>query len=373
MKKTITLFLAIALAIPAYSKENKNLIFKDPKNSYLEILTSGYCYGSNYSAFGINLGIVRHVQFLKLGFMCSAEYSHEYGMSNSAEILAGLKLRNFSLDILGGYAQNHVKINSSNPINGDFSINKFSIWKPFIGGQIGFNIPLNQNMAISIKGGIKKSFYSPSDLDVDPEGNWRIDKIEVDNLKWYGGISWSYFIKKDRQISGDNCWRASTFGGWSNLGLIAGAKAIHFHRNSYNYGRILGVGTEYTIKNKTASNGIFIQFGYQFLPKGEKSFMVYDFGIEAGFGEYAKTCEASTKDDPGRYQEKYALYSPGVNGKAYIGAAFHCGILTFGVDAYIGSWVCRGSDFAGDFGFDGNHSENAGIKFGANATFSIAL
>ena len=254
--------------------KNKNLRFTDPEKVHTEISISGLYSGGGYSAYGGALNIRRQHQYFGYGVQINSEYSKEYGVANSAALLGGVRFGkkvSFGIDALAGYGQSHVDVWGSNPSNGDRSHSVSSVWRPYVAGQANINFLLGNNVMLSILGGYKHSFFSNSDSEIATEGNWQTDKVTLDANRWYAGLSLAFLLNKERQISGDNCWRGEAFGGWSNLGWLAGARAIHFHRNSYYGGSVLGFGTEYTINDGNAANGIFAQAGYQFLPWGERS------------------------------------------------------------------------------------------------------
>lgn len=393
LKRIILSLLAITLVTPLFAQEienknnsygnrvvingvkNKNLRFTDPEKIHTEISISGLYSGGNYSAYGAAINVRRQHRFLGYGVQINSEYSREYGVANSAALLGGMRFGkkvSFGIDALAGYGQSHVDVLGSNPSNGDRSHSVSSVWRPYVAGQASLNFLLGKNVMLSVIGGYKHSFFANSDSEIATEENWQIDQVTLDANRWYAGLSLAFLLKKGRQISGDNCWRGEAFGGWSNLGWLAGARAIHFHRNSYYGGSVLGFGTEYTINGKSAANGIFAQAGYQFLPWGEKSPLVFDLGGQIGFAEYAKTTEASTEDGE-RYRMASKLYSPGGNAKIYAGFAYHNGGFTIGCDTFAGYWLCTNSQFAGDLGFQGTYSKNHGFLYGAVAKLAFSF
>ncbi len=393
IKKIIIAILAIAMITPAFAQEaenkskyygtrvlingerNKNLRFIDPEKTHTEFSVAAIYSGGDYSAYGGAVNVRRQHRFLGYGVQVNSEYSKEYGVANSAALLGGVRFGkkvSFGIDALGGYGQSHIDVLGSNPSNGDRCRNRSSVWRPFISGQINLNFLLGKNVMLSILGGYKHSFFANSDSEIAFEGNWQLDQVTLDANRWFAGMSLAFLLHKERQISGDNCWRGEAFGGWTNLGWIAGARAIHFHRNSYYGGRILGFGTEYTFNEGSAANGIFAQAGYQFLPWGEKSPVLFDLGAQIGFSEYAKT-EISSAEDSERFHRISYHYAPGGNAKAYAGIAAHIGSFTIGVDAYVGYWLCANSQFSGDLGYSGTYSKNHGVIYGAVAKMAIAF
>lgn len=346
--------------------KNKNLRFVDPEKVHTEYSVAATYSGGEYSAYGVALNVRRQHRLVGYGVQINSECSKEYGVANSAAILGGVRLGkniSFGIDALGGYGQSHIDVWGSNPTNGDRSHSTSSIWRPFVAGQVSLNFLLGKNVMLSFLGGYKHSFFANSDTEIAMKDNWQVDKLTKDNNRWYVSTSVAFLLKKKRQISGDNCWRGEAIGGWTNLGWLAGARAIHFCRNSYYGGSVLGFGTEYTIKNGCATNGIFAQAGYQFLPWGENSPVVFDLGAQLGFAEYAKTSEGATEDEE-RYHTVSSLCSPGGNAKIYTGVAYHYGGFTIGCDAFVGYWLCANSQFTGDLGFQGTYSKNHGLLYG---------
>lgn len=380
MKKFVAIIATAVMSISAFAQvdtvetsygrklnDNFNLRYTDADKVHTEISVGAHVSGGDgeYTAEGIDISLRRQYKVASYGVQVSSEYSSEFGMSNSAAIMGGVRFGksvSFGIDALSGYGQTHEIVNSSNPANGDTHEYKTSAWKPFVGAQASINFKLSKSVMLSVYGGYKHSFVTNGDHSLEMKDGWQVDGQTNDANRWFAGAAVSFMLNGEHQISGDNCWTGEGFGGYSNKGAVVGAKALHFKRTGAKIGRTLGFGTEYTIDDQT-TNEVFGQAGLRFLPQGAKSPIVFDFYATVGVGQYAKTVEGST-EDASKFYMGSQMYAFGGSAKAHAGVSYHSGRFSIGAEAFAGGYVSAGTNFEGNFGYSGKTSGTSGAVYG---------
>ncbi len=395
-QKVVIAVAAIVLATPAFAQEYKNnfygrkleaeekkeefnLRFTESTKAHTEwslgeVITGG---DLGYYGFRTDLMLRRQIQYLSLGAQISTEYSKEYGVANAASVLLGLRAFNnapvsFGADLLGGYGQSHLQAIGYNQATGDLNGNRSSYWRPFVAANANLNVRLGKDCMVSLYGGYKHSFIK-EDISAEMSDGWELQFIESDASRWHAGLSLAIVINREKQISGNNCWIGEGFGGWSNMGWTYGAKALHFKRlpKSLKVGRVLGIGTAYTVKNGITTNEIFGQAGFRFFPKGADSRVIFDLGTQVAYAEYP--IQATATAEANRLIKRVVSYNPGANAKLYAGIALHFDRFTIGVEGFGGGWICTKTEFSGDLNYSGENSQNYGWLYGGNLKIAFAF
>lgn len=344
---------------------NFNLRFTESEKVHTEVTLGAHVSGGdeNYTAEGIDLTLRRQYKVASYGVQVSSEYSKEFGLANSTALVGGLRFGknvSFGIDALVGYGQSHEVVESA---KGESTHEyKTSHWKPFVGAQASINFKLSNSVMLSVYGGYKHSFISNGDHKLYMSNGWEVTAQTNDANRWFAGASLSFLLNQASQISGDNCWNGEVFGGYSNMGAIAGAKALHFKRTSAYLGRVLGFGTQYTIDD-FVSNEVFGQAGFRVLPRGAKSPIVFDFYATAGIGQYAKSVKGATEDNK-EFRMGSEIYAIGGSAKVHAGVSYHAGRFSIGAEGFAGYYVSAGTDFQGNKGYNGSVSGTNGALYG---------
>lgn len=352
---------------------NRNLRYTTPEDVHTEVTLGTHVSGGEGDlAFGLDFTLRRQYKVASYGVQFSSEYSSV--LHNSIALMGGLRFGNgvsFGIDALLGYGQVHEVVNSSNPTNGDSHEAKTSPWHPFAGVQAGLGVKLSQNVMLSLYGGYKHFFIRTSDHSFNLRDGWKVDSHTTDANRWFAGVSLSILLNEATQISGDNCWMGEIFGGYSNKGAVAGAKAVHFKRTSARIGRTLGVGTQYTIDG-CATNEVFGQAGLQVLPQGAQSPIIFDVHVTLGLGQYARTIEGAT-EDISRFHMGSEGYAFGCSAKAHAGVSYHTNRFTIGAEGFVGGVALNGAKFTGSLGYHGETSPLLGLIYGTVITLGLAF
>ncbi len=336
--------------------DNRNLRFTEAERVHTEV-TIGARYGNakGVSSFGGSLQVARvwtpSDNFgYQAGVLVSTVYAGDYGALADVLAVAGLRFGNavyFGLDALVGTGQMALYDESTNGASTHRYYN--SQWRVKVGGQASINFRLTEKVTLGVFGRYLYTFNDANTRSYQQAEGWEaVGTVFYDN-RWSAGLSLTFNILKEEQISGDNCWTAGAFGGYSflgNEGWVVGAEMNHFKRVSARGGRILGFGSEQIVGDDMSTNSVFGKAGYQILPWGANSPVIFEFGAKAGIGEYAKAGEGWS--DSGSFYLKSAIQTVGIVGKAYVGINFHFGRHSIKLAGEAGYHTCFDTSFVGE-------------------------
>ena len=370
--RIIAVFTALLSTVAMYSQEvsstsygyrlndNRNLRFTEAEKVHTEV-TIGARYGQakGVSSFGGSIQATRvwtpSGWFAgQAGVLVSTVYAGDYGALADIMAVAGVRFGNkvyFGLDALVGTGQMALYDESSNGASTHRYYN--SQWRMKVGGQASINFRLTEKVTLGVFGRYLYTFNDEGNRSYQqPEGWEAVGTIFYDN-RWSAGLSLTFNILKESQLSGDNCWTAGAYFGYSflgNKGFVIGAEMSHFKRTGARGGRLLGFGSEQIIGDNKSTNSVFGKAGYQVLPWGAGSPVIFEFGAKAGIGEYIKAGEAATES--GSFYMKSAIQVPGIVGKAYIGLNIHMGRHSIKLAGEAGYHTCMSTSFEGE-GYNG--------------------
>lgn len=360
---------------------NRNLRFTQAERVHTEI-TLGARYGqaNGVASYGGSLQVTRvwtpSGWFAgQAGVMVSSVYAGDFGALADILAVGGIRFGNsvyFGLDALAGVGQMALYDESTNGA----SCHKYynSQWRVKVGGQASLNFRLTEKVTLGVFGRYLYTFNDESNRSYQQAEGWTaLGTVFYDN-RWSAGLSLTFNIMKESQLSGDNCWTAGAYGGYSflgNEGWVLGAEMLHFKRVSARGGRILGFGSEQIVGERRSTNSVFGKAGYQVLPWGASSPIIFEFGAKAGIGEYIKAGEAASES--GSFYMKSAIQVPGIVGKAYIGLNIHMGRHSIKIGGEAGYHACFNTSFIGE-GYTGEvttplHGWDAAATIGYSLAF----
>lgn len=402
-EKNILIALMLLVSAAAYATEpvatgyghhfgNRNLRFTEAERAHTEI-TIGARYGQakGVSSYGGSIQATRvwtpNDWFAgQAGVLVSTVYAGDYGALADVLAVGGIKIGNrvsFGLDALVGTGQMafyDVWMGTPTIIDGveQRACHRYynSQWRVKVGGQATLAVRLTEGISLGVFGRYVYAFNNEANRLRNqqlPEG-WTAEPTVFYDNRWSAGVSLTFNILKESQLSGDNCWTAGAYTGYSflgNKGWIAGAEMNHFKRVSARGGRVLGFGSEQIIGERRSTNSVFGKAGYQVLPWGAGSPVIFNVGVKAGVGEYVKAGEAWTES--GSFYMKSALQALGVVGKAYVGVNFHFGRHSIKLGGEAGYHTCFNTSFVGD-GYTGQvttplHGADASVTIGYTLAF----
>ena len=323
----------------AVYNDNPNLHFVDADLFHVELQWRGLVSFGSYTAYGSEL-LWRRVYTpsavgFSYGIKFGSEYSSEFGMASSAQLLAGItfgdRLR-FGVDAFVGYAQKHNVISSADAEEITFHKSSKVLWRPQVGAEINLSFDVSESVTLSAFFGGSHAFMSKGTYV--PEDGWHTMSTYSDSDRLYGGLGLGLRLDPTIQRSGDNCWVGEVYGGYSSRGAIAGLKAIHFKRFAYNWARTLGMGSEYTFGDYV-TNEVFGQAGLALLPMGAYSPIVLNAFVTAGFTQLPKSVQGAAEDVT-RLHTWSRYLSPAFAGKGHFGVSYHAGRLEIGAEGYYG-------------------------------------
>ena len=340
--------------------DNRNLRFTEAERVHTEI-TLGARYGQakGVSSFGGSIQAARvwtpSGWFAgQAGVLVSTVYAGDFGALADILAVGGIRFGNavyFGLDLLAGTGQMALYDESTNGA----SCHKYynSQWRVKVGGQASLNFRLSQKVTLGVFGRYLYTFNDTNTRSYQQAEGWTaLGTVFYDN-RWSAGLSLTFNIMNETQISGDNCWTGGAYGGYSflgNKGWVVGAEMSHFKRVSARGGRLLGFGSEQIIGDDMSTNSVFGKAGYQVLPWGANSPVIFEFGAKAGIGEYVKAGEGWSES--GSFYMKSAIQTVGIVGKAYVGVNFHFGRHSIKLGAEGGYHTCFDTSFVGE-GYNG--------------------
>ena len=339
---------------------NRNLRFTEAEKVHTEI-TLGARYGQakGVSSFGGSIQAARvwtpSDWFAgQAGVLVSSVYAGDFGALADVLAVGGIRFGNkvyFGLDLLAGTGQMALYDESTNGA----SCHKYynSQWRVKVGGQASLNFRLTEKVTLGVFGRYLYTFNDANTRSYQQAEGWTAEPTTFYDNRWSAGLSLTFNILKESQLSGDNCWTAGVYTGYSflgNKGWVVGAEMNHFKRVSARGGRLLGFGSEQIIGDDMSTNSVFGKAGYQILPWGAGSPVIFEFGAKAGLGEYVKAGEAASES--GSFYLKSAIQTVGIVGKAYIGLNIHMGRHSIKIGAEGGYHTCFDTSFIGE-GYNG--------------------
>ena len=358
---------------------NRNLRFTQAERVHTEI-TLGARYGQSkgVSSYGGSLQATRvwtpKDRFAgQAGVMVSTVCAGDYGALADILAVAGLRFGNavyFGLDLLAGTGQMALYDESSNGASTHRYYN--SQWRMKVGGQASINFRLSRKVTLGVFGRYLYTFNDANTRSYQQAEGWTAEPTVFYDSRWSAGVSLTFNILKESQLSGDNCWTGGVYTGYSflgNEGWVVGAEMLHFRRTGARGGRVLGFGSEQVVGERRSTNSVFGKAGYQILPWGASSPLIFEFGAKAGLGEYVKAGEAASES--GSFYLKSAIQTVGIVGKAYVGVNFHFGRHSIKLGAEGGYHTCFDTSFVGE-GYNGQVTTPL-HGFDAAATLGYAI
>ncbi len=359
---------------------NRNLRFTQAERVHTEI-TLGARYGQakGVSSFGGSIQAARvwtpSGWFAgQAGVTVSSVYAGDFGALADIMAVGGLRFGNsvyFGLDALAGVGQMALYDESTNGASTHRYYN--SQWRVKVGGQASINFRLSKMVTLGVFGRYLYTFNDEGNRSYQQAEGWTAEPTTFYDNRWSAGLSLTFNIMNETQISGDNCWTGGVYTGYSflgNEGWIVGAEMLHFRRTGARGGRLLGFGSEQVMGERRSTNSVFGKAGYQILPWGASSPLIFEFGAKAGIGEYIKAGEAVSENG---FYLKSAIQVPGAVGKAYVGVNFHFGRHSIKLGGEAGYHACFNTSFIGE-GYTGEvttplHGWDAAATLGYSLAF----
>lgn len=364
---------------------NRNLRFTKMEKVHTEVSFGGHVSGGDITSYGVDLQAARVYTPSKSfawgwGGLVSSEYSEDYGaladILGKVDIRLGSEKINLGIGILAGAGQMSFYDESTN--GEDVARYYNSQWRFKVGAQAAVNFQLSKRVALSVFGRYLYAFNGEDNRSYQEAEGWTAAPTEYHTGKWSAGVSLSFTLGSEgTQISGDNCWNGGVYTGYSfegSEGVILGAEMFHTKRTGAKGARVLGFGAEQVVGDNS-TNSVFGKAGYQILPRGAKSPVIFEFGVKAGLGEYAKS-EAG-KTESGSYSMNSKIQSLGVVGKGYVGVNFHFGRHNIKLAGEAGYHTCFDTSFNGygeaSNSYNGNTSRLHGMDAAVTVGYSLAF
>ena len=354
--------------------DNHNLRFTQAKRVHTEVTVGGHASFGGYTSYGADLTATRVYTPAKAfgwrwGGMASMDYANHYGATSDVLAVLGVRFGNkvyLGVDALAGAGQLSYY---DHAWSGENTHDYYSsLWRVKAGAQLSLGVRLGSKVSLSIYGRYLHAFNSSdSRTMVLPEG-WEASPTEWHSDRLAAGLALTFNINHETRLSGDNCWQAGVYGGYSflgNEGWVAGAELLHFKRSAARGGAVFGLGSYQVFGTEVSTNTFYGQAGYRVLPWGSSSVLEFEFGVKAGLGEYAKTECGSTEN--GEFRMSTASYSMGVQAKAYVGVSLHFGRHQIKIAGDFGGHYNFGAAFTGEADYNGTASNG----FGSDAMVTV--
>ena len=354
--------------------DNRNLRFTQAEKVHTEVALGGHASMGGYTSWGADLMATRVYTPAKAfgwrwGGMASMDYANHYGATSDVLAVLGVRFGNkvyLGVDALAGAGQLSYY---DHAWSGENTHDYYSsLWRVKAGAQLSLGVRLGSKVSLSIYGRYLHAFNSSdSRTMVLPEG-WEASPTEWHSDRLAAGLALTFNINHETRLSGDNCWQAGVYGGYSflgNEGWVAGAELLHFKRSAARGGAVYGVGSYQVFGTEVSTNTFYGQAGYRVLPWGSSSVLEFEFGVKAGLGEYAKTECGSTEN--GEFRMSTSSYSMGVQAKAYVGVSLHFGRHQIKIAGDFGGHYNFGAAFTGEADYNGTASNG----FGSDAIVTV--
>ena len=354
--------------------DNRNLRFTQAEKVHTEVAVGVSASFGGYTSWGADLMATRvytpsRAFAWRGGGLANVGYAQHYGATADMLAVLGVRFGNavyVGLDALAGAGQ---LAYHDHAWKGESSHDYFnSSWRFKAGAQLNLGVRLGSKVSLSIYGRYLHAFNNSDSRQIAlPEG-WEAEPTDWHTDRFTAGLALSFNINHETRLSGDNCWQAGVYGGYSflgNEGWVAGAELLHFKRSAARGGAVFGLGAYQTFGDESSTSSIYGQAGYRLLPWGSSSVLELEFGVKAGLGEYAKTECGSTEN--GEFRMGAASYTLGVQAKAYAGIHFHFGRHQIKVSGDFGGHYNFGTAFTGEADYNGTASNG----FGSDAMVTV--
>lgn len=337
-------------------ENNRNLHFTNPDRTHTEVEVGGHYTGFEGNAsYGINLQATEVFTPTKnfawrVGGQSFIDYSSNWGAMADVAGVIGIRLGNavsFGIDGIVGMTQMPSFASTSHP-SGNYGVNHYyTHWRFAAGVQANLNFKLGKKVSLGVFARYLHAFNNTDNvLYNEPEG-WSTTPTEFYTDKWSVGLNLGFNIFSEAQKSGDNCWLAGTYAGYSfaaHKGALVGFDMYHFKRTGYYGARTFGFGIEQAFPSVGQStNAIYGKAGYQIMPNGAKSVVLINFGGEVGIGEYGRTISATA--DNFSYDYRHHATMLGVFGRASVGVTFNLGRFNIELNGKVGYHTGFSSSF----------------------------
>lgn len=335
---------------------NRNLHYADPEKMHLSTSFGshiGFCAGE--CTYGVNIQSTEVFTPTKnfsweVGGQSFIYYSPNWGAMADVAGVIGIRFGNavsFGIDGIVGMTQMPSYAATTHP-SGEYGVEHFyTHWRLAAGAQVDLNFKLSKKVSLGVFARYLHAFNNTDNvLYNEPEG-WSTTPTEFYEDKVNIGLNLSYHIFNRTRKSGDSCWLAGTYAGYSfaaNKGALVGFDMYHFKRTGFYGARTIGFGIEQVFSTETPStNAIYGKIGHTILPKGAKSIILISFGGEVGVGEYGRKIEASADDFIYDYTHHTAMLA--VCTKGVIGVTLHLSRFNIEINGKLGYHAGFSSEF----------------------------
>ncbi len=360
---------------------NRNLRFTEAEKVHTEVAVGGHASFGGYISGGAELSATRvytptQAFAWRWGGMVGVDYANHYGATSDVLALIGVRLGStvhVGLDAMAGAGQLSFHDHAWKDEKTHDYYN--SLWRFKAGAQLSLGVMVGKQVTLSVWGRYLYAFNNSGNHKVEMPEGWNVTPTQWANNRLAVGLSLSYNIFTETQVSGDNCWQGGAYSGYSflgNEGWIAGAELLHFNRSGAFGGAVYGLGA-YQIfgSDKITTSHIYGQCGYRILPWGASSIVEFEFGAKAGLGEYSKIERGSTES--GDFQMAAAAYTLGVEGGAFIGVNFHFGRHQIKITGNFGGHYNFGTSFTGRADYSGKSSNGFGLNASLTAGYAFSF
>jgi len=358
---------------------NENLVFV-PGSTMFTVLATG-SFG-DYSAWGGAFELRRQHKIWSLAGQVGTQNSSTLGWANTAILMAGVNTPSnkpllAGIDLGFGVSQGYMVDLYSN--GGGLNLRQASsIIKPALKAQVRLDISLSKSFALTVRGGVKKILMTNDAKGENPGGAWTLESQENNSLQPFAELGVSYKMETNSQLSGDNGWRVTASGGYSNLGAFGGLGADNFKRFSAHWGRDLGFGYQITKGERDPLSEVHLLGGFTWLPKGADSRVLFPILISAGLGEFEQETSSYTALDEGKTLTEKSIHSSfGIDAKILFGPSFRFNRWTVDLLGFVGGYKCIGKDYKESttqtFGYQGTEGKTSGAIFGGELKLTVKL
>lgn len=346
---------------------SRNLRFTQAEKVHTEVAVGVSASFGGYTSWGADMTVTRvytpsRAFAWRWGGLASMDYANHYGATSDVLAVLGVRFGNSVFVGLDGLVGAGQLAYHDHAWKGESSHEYYnSSWRAKAGAQLSLGVRLGSKVSLSVYGRYLHAF-NPSDSRtmVLPEG-WEASPTEWYEDRFTAGLALTFNINHETRLSGDNCWQAGVYGGYSflgNEGWVAGAELLHFKRSAARGGAVYGLGAYQTFGDEASTSSMYGQAGYRLLPWGSNSILEFEFGVKAGLGEYSKMECGSTEN--GEFRMGAASYTLGVQARAYAGIHFHFGRHQIKVSGDFGGHYNFGTAFTGEADYNGKASNGLG-------------
>ena len=319
-----------------------------------------------YTAYGLEIGLYRQYKIGGWGFNVGSEYSKEYGASNSAFIVGGLKWSlTEHLSLVGkgllGMSQAHETIESMTKAGSTHTYD-VGYWRPSAAIQAELAGEW-QNFRLSVFGRYGHKFFAKNQHSLDLGEEWTEVSRTNDVNRWTVGVTVAHVLRRNSQASGDNRWEMELLGGSGNLGGSLELRAIHYKRatRSPYYARLLGLGTSLLFSEGDVLHQLGGIAGIRVQPWKADGLVDFDIYSDLSIGQFGvQKSQGATAS--GSFRMYSNVHSFGGSLSLNADVLFHINRWHFGGGGSIGGWITPGITAEGA-GYSADKANTSGIRY----------